>query len=286
MSRTEQTRRTLRAGSRELGPGPVLLGVLNVTPDSFSDGGEEALDPETATVRAVEMLDEGAHVIDIGGESTRPYADPVDPEEEQRRVVPVINRLLASRPGAVVSVDTYRASTARASLAAGAHIVNDVTALRAEPEMASVVAEAGCPVVLMHMQGEPKTMQENPRYGDVVREVAEFLSERAEHAISAGVAPENIVLDPGIGFGKTTEHNLQLLNRLRELTALGYPLLVGASRKGFIGRVTGAGSAGYRVPGTVATSVLAYERGARLFRVHDVRENREALQMAAAVEGA
>jgi dihydropteroate synthase len=284
VSRLEQTRRTLRVGSRELGPGPVLLGILNVTPDSFSDGGE-SLDPEAAAAHAAQMLDEGAHVIDIGGESTRPYAAPVGPEEEERRVVPVIQRILTSRPEAVVSVDTYRASTARAALAAGARIVNDVTALRGDPEMASVVAEASCPVVLMHMQGEPKTMQEDPRYGNVVREVGEFLSGRADHAVSAGVAPENIVLDPGLGFGKTTEHNLQLLNRLAELSSLGYPLLVGASRKGFIGRVTGTESAGDRVAGTAATSVLAYERGARLFRVHDVRENREALEMAAAVGG-
>ena len=260
------------------------MGVLNVTPDSFSDGGDY-LDPETAAHRAATMLDEGARVIDIGGESTRPGSDPVPPQEEARRVVPVIESLIAERPEAVISVDTYRAGTALAALEAGAGIVNDVTALRGDPAMAGLVAEAGCPVVLMHMKGEPKTMQREPRYGDVVREVREFLAERAEFAVTAGVKPENVIVDPGIGFGKTPEHNLVLLRDLDAIVELGFPVHVGASRKRFLGGITGVEEPKERVFGTVATTVLAYERGASLFRVHDVRANREALAVARAVLG-
>ncbi len=280
-----ETRGEARAGDLLRGPGPALFGILNVTPDSFSDAGE-FLDPESAVARAGAMLDEGAHAIDVGGESTRPGSDPVSPEEELRRVLPVVRGILAARPGAVVSVDTYRASTARAALGAGAKVVNDVTALRGDPKMAGLVADAGCPVVLMHMLGEPKTMQRDPRYGDVVREVRDFLARRAEHAISMGVEPENVVLDPGIGFGKTLEHNLKLLNGLGALVELGFPVLVGASRKSFLGRISGSEEPKDRLFGTVATSVIAYERGASLFRVHDVRANREALEVAAAVRRA
>jgi dihydropteroate synthase len=265
-------------------PGPVLVGILNVTPDSFSDGGE-FFDPERAVARAAAMLDEGAGIVDVGGESTRPGSDPVSPEEEVRRVVPVIGGILAARPEALISVDTYRSRTAEAALEAGAHMINDVTALRGDSEMASLIAEAGCPVILMHMKGEPKTMQSDPRYGDVVREVRDFLLERAEAAVAAGIREENVIVDPGIGFGKTVEHNLALLDRLDAIADLGYPVLVGASRKSFIGRITGAQEAAGRVYGTVATSVMAYERGATLFRVHDVRANREALAVAAAVAG-
>jgi dihydropteroate synthase len=256
--------------------------VLNVTPDSFSDGGN-FLDPERAATRAAAMLDEGAQIIDVGGESTRPGSDPVAPEEEARRVVPVIREIMAERPGAIVSIDTYHAGTAEAALQAGASIVNDVSALRGDPRMADVVADAGCPVILMHMLGEPKTMQRDPRYDDVVREVRDFLAERAEHAVAAGVEPESIILDPGIGFGKTLEHNLALLRHLDALVELGFPVLVGASRKSFIGKITGVEEARERVFGTVATTVLAYERGATFFRVHDVRANREALAVARAV---
>jgi len=277
--------RVTGAGDLITRPGPVLVGILNVTPDSFSDGGE-FLDQEKAAARASAMLDEGAHVIDVGGESTRPGSDPVSPEEEIGRVVPVIQAILAERPDAVISIDTYRAQTAEVAIEAGARMVNDVTALRGDGRMAKLVAEAGCPVVLMHMLGEPKTMQRDPRYNDVVREVRDFLRERAEYAISAGVDPENIVLDPGIGFGKTTEHNLALLHYLDAIVDLGFPLLVGASRKGFVGSITGSQDARERVFGTVATTVLAYERGATLFRVHDVRANREALAMAEAVRRA
>lgn len=275
----------MRAGDRELGPGPVLFGILNVTPDSFSDGGD-FLDREVAVAHAADMLDEGAHVLDIGGESTRPGSDPVPPEEEDRRVVPVIRDILAERPNALISVDTYRAATAEAALEAGARIVNDVTALRGDPRMASVVAGAGCPVVLMHMLGEPKTMQESPHYEDVVREVRDFLAERAEYAGKQGVDPRNVILDPGIGFGKTLEHNLSLLRNLDAVVELGYPVLVGASRKRFLGKITGAETASERAAATVATTVLAYERGAAFFRVHDVRANADALAVAEAVRQA
>jgi dihydropteroate synthase len=280
--RTKDSRKTVGVGDRTLGPDPVLVGVLNVTPDSFSDGGD-FLGPERAVARAATMLDEGAQIIDVGGESTRPGSDPVSPEEEARRVVPVIRGILAERPGAIVSVDTYRSGTAEAALRGGASVVNDVTALRGDPRLTEVVADARCPVILMHMLGEPKTMQRDPRYGDVVREVRGFLAERAERAVAAGVGEENIILDPGIGFGKTLEHNLALLNHLDAIVELGFPVLVGASRKSFIGRITGVGEARERVPGTVATTVLAYERGATLFRVHDVRANREALAVARAI---
>jgi dihydropteroate synthase len=276
---------TIGVGDRTLGPDPVLMGVLNVTPDSFSDGGD-FFDPERAATHAAAMLDEGAKIIDVGGESTRPGSDPVSPEEEARRVVPVIERILAQRPDAIVSVDTYRAGAAEAALVAGARIINDVTALRGDPRLAAVVAEARCPVVLMHMKGEPKTMQRDPRYGDVVREVRDFLAGRAEHAVAAGVEPERIILDPGIGFGKTLEHNLALLRHLDSLVGLGFPVLLGASRKSFIGKITGVEEAKNRVFGTVATTVLAYEKGVTFFRVHDVRANREALAVARAIQRA
>jgi dihydropteroate synthase len=273
---------TTGAGTFLQGPGPVLVGILNVTPDSFSDGGD-FLDPESAARHAAAMLDEGAEIVDVGGESTRPGSDPVPQDEEIRRVVPVIEGILAARPDAVVSIDTYRAGTAEAALEAGARLVNDVTALRGDPRMTSVVAEAGCPVVLMHMKGEPKTMQEAPLYEDVVREVRDFLAQRAEYAVAAGVRPENIIVDPGIGFGKRMEHNLALLRDLDAIVDLGFPVLVGASRKRFIGRITGVEEARERVFGTVATTVLAYEKGAKYFRVHDVRANRDALAVSEAV---
>ena len=272
----------LRGQTLKFGPGPILVGILNVTPAPFSDGGD-FLDPDRAVVRAAAMLDEGAQIIDVGGESTRPGSDPVPPEEELRRVVPVIRRILEVRPDAAISVDTYRARVAQAALEVGAAIVNDVTALRGDPQLAKVVAEAGGPMVLMHMKGEPKSMQRDPTYEDVVREVRDFLAGRAEHAVASGVDPENVILDPGIGFGKTLEHNLDLLRRLDVLVDLGYPVLVGTSRKSFIGKLTGAQEAKDRIFGTVATTVLAYERGATFFRVHDVRANKEALAVAGAL---
>jgi dihydropteroate synthase len=274
--------RTLRVGSLTLGPDPVLVGILNVTPDSFFDGGE-FLDPGMAVTRTETLLDEGAHIVDVGGESTRPGSEPVSKEEELRRILPVVRGILAARPEALISIDTYRASTAEIVLDAGASIVNDVTAL-SDPKMSDLMAERGCPVVLMHMQGDPKSMQQDPSYGDVVREVRDFLARRAECAIQTGVKEENIILDPGIGFGKTLGHNLTLLNRLDSLAGLGFPVLVGVSRKSFLGKILD-GEPKSRLLGTVAANVLAQERGATLFRVHDVRANKEALAVAAAIRG-
>jgi dihydropteroate synthase len=271
-----------RVGSLIQVPDPVLMGILNVTPDSFSDGGE-FFGVKPAVVQAEKMLDEGAHIIDLGGESTRPGSDPVSPEEELRRVLPVVRGILESRPETKISIDTYRASTAEAALDAGARVVNDVTALRGDSRMAGLVAERGCPVVLMHMLGEPKSMQRDPRYDDVVREVRDFLVGRVEYAISAGVREENVILDPGIGFGKILRHNLELLNGLNVFVELGFSVLVGASRKSFLGKILGSDATGDRLFGTVATNVIAYERGATLFRVHDIRANKEALEVAAAV---
>ncbi len=280
MGRT--ARNTARAGTLTAGPGPVVVGILNVTPDSFSDGGD-FFDPEAAAEHATTMLDEGADMLDVGGESTRPGSDPVSQEEEIRRVVPVLKRILSVCPEAVISVDTYRSGTAKAALEAGASLVNDVTALRGDPGMVSLIEEAACPVILMHMQGEPKTMQKEPNYQDVVREVRNFLAERAEYAVAAGVRLENIIVDPGIGFGKNLEHNLALLRNLDALVDLGFPVLIGTSRKSFVERVTGVQEARDRVFGTVATTVLAFEQGATFFRVHDVRANREALAVARAI---
>jgi dihydropteroate synthase len=282
VSRARAAGNTPRAGILPEDTGPVVVGILNITPDSFSDGGV-FFDPETAARHAVAMLDEGAKILDLGGESTRPGSHPVSQEEEQRRVIPVMERILAARPKAVISVDTYRADTAEAALEAGARLINDVTALRGDPRMASLVAQAQCPLILMHMQGEPKTMQNEPHYEDVVREVRDFLAQRAEYAVAAGVGPENMIVDPGIGFGKSLEHNLALLHDLDAVVALGFPVLIGASRKRFIGKITGVQAARERVFGTVATTVLAYERGASYFRVHDVAANREALAVAEAV---
>jgi dihydropteroate synthase len=280
MGRT--ARNTDRAGALTTSPGPVVVGILNVTPDSFSDGGD-FLDPEAAAEHAATMLDEGADILDVGGESTRPGSDPVSQTEEIRRVVPVVERILSVRPEALISVDTYRAGTATAALEAGASLINDVTALRGDPRMVSVIVEAECPVILMHMQGEPKTMQREPHYQDVVHEVRDFLAERVEYAVAAGVRSEDVILDPGFGFGKNFQHNLDLLRNLNVLVDLGFPVLIGASRKSFIEKITGVQEARDRVSGTVATTVLAYERGATFFRVHDVRANREALAVAEAV---
>lgn len=257
------------------------MGILNVTPDSFSDGGE-FFGLDAAVAQAAKMLDEGARIIDVGGESTRPGAEPVSPEEELNRVVPVVERILEAHPETVISVDTYRASTAAAALDAGASIINDVSAI-SDLGMAEVAAETGVPVVLMHMLGEPKSMQKNPRYEDVVCEVRDYLAGRAERAIAAGVAEESIILDPGIGFGKTLEHNLKLLDRLDAIVGLGFPVLMGASRKSFLRKIVGSKDAKARLFATLASNVMAYERGAAIFRVHDVRPNREALEVAAAV---
>jgi dihydropteroate synthase len=258
-----------------------LMGVVNVTPDSFSDGGLY-LDPEAAIAHGRELAGAGAEILDVGGESTRPGAEPVGAEEELRRVVPVIRGL--SDLDCRVSVDTAKAVVAAAALDAGAGIVNDVTALRGDPEMASLCAERGATVVLMHMLGEPRTMQDDPRYDDVVGDVKAFLAERLQAAVAAGIAEERVWLDPGIGFGKTAAHNMELLRRLGELRALGRPLVVGTSRKSFIGRVDGS-PADQRLGGTIASSVLAAAEGADVLRVHDVAEARQALTVATAILG-
>lgn len=254
------------------------MGILNVTPDSFSDGGR-FLDEESAVAQGRRLAADGASIVDVGGESTRPGAEPVPEEEEIRRVVPVIERLRDA--GAMLSVDTTKAAVARAALAAGADLVNDVSALRFSPDMAALVAESGAICCLMHMKGEPRTMQHSPTYEDVVSEVRAFLEERLAFAVAEGVPEERVWLDPGIGFGKTLEHNLELLRRLDELTDLGRPVVVGTSRKSFLGKLTGRAEP-ERLPGTIATSVLAYERGASVLRVHDVREVADALKVAAA----
>ena len=257
----------------------ALMGVVNVTPDSFSDGGR-FFDPDAAVDHGLELAKEGAAILDVGGESTRPGAQPVDPVEEHRRAVPVVERLAAA--GLRVSIDTSKLEVARAALDAGATLVNDVTAFRSAPALAGLVAERGAHCCLMHMLGEPRTMQRDPRYDDVVSDVRAFLEERLAFAVSEGVPEERVWLDPGIGFGKTVEHNLELLRRLDEIAALGCPVVVGTSRKSFIGRVGGDPGDGRRIGGSVATAVLAWERSASVFRVHDVAETVEALQLAGA----
>ncbi len=275
------------------------MGVVNVTPDSFSDGGL-FLDPAAAVAHGLELAGEGADILDVGGESTRPGAEPVGAVEELRRVLPVVEGLAESRPAhpsnptrPAISIDTAKASVAHAALEAGAALVNDVTALRGDPEMAAVVAQSGAECCLMHMLGEPRTMQREPRYRDVVDDVKAFLEERLAFAVAEGIAERRVLLDPGIGFGKTLEHNLQLLRRLGELAALGRPLVVGTSRKSFLGRILADAvgrvepvSTEGRLSGTVATCVLAYERGATVLRVHDVAPVRAALAVAAATLGA
>jgi dihydropteroate synthase len=255
-----------------------IMGVVNVTPDSFSDGGK-FLDPDAAVEHGTRLAVEGAAILDVGGESTRPGAEPVPAAEELRRVIGVIEGLRAT--GAQLSVDTSKVAVARAALDAGASIVNDVTAFRGEPELAAVVAARGAECCLMHMLGTPRTMQDEPRYDDVVSEVKAFLEERLAFAVAEGVAEDRVMLDPGIGFGKTLEHNLELLRRLDELVALGRPIVVGASRKSFLGRITGRETAD-RAVATAAVNVLALERGASVFRVHDVPETRDALAVTAA----
>jgi dihydropteroate synthase len=259
-------------------PAPVVMGVVNVTPDSFSDGGAW-LDPGAAVAHGEDLARQGADILDVGGESTRPGAEPVGAGEELRRVLPVLEGLAGAGPR--LSIDTSKAAVAEAALRAGATIVNDVTALRGDGAMAALLAEQHCDVCLMHMLGEPRTMQRDPRYDDVVDDVRAFLSERLEFAVARGIAAERIWLDPGIGFGKTIAHNLELLRRLHELVALGRPIVVGTSRKSFLGRLTGRDVHG-RVSATIATNVLAYAAGASVFRVHDVAEVRDALIVAAA----
>jgi dihydropteroate synthase len=259
---------------------PQLMGVVNVTPDSFSDGGQY-LDPAAAIRHGDELLRDGASILDVGGESTRPGAEEVDEAEELRRVEPVVRALAGD---ATVSIDTSKLAVAEAALDADASIVNDVTAFKHDPEMAGLCAERGVGVVLMHMPGNPRTMQDGPRYEDVVDDVKAFLAERMEFALAEGIDEERIWLDPGIGFGKMLEHNLELLRRLGELRALGRPLVVGTSRKSFIGKVDGS-DVEDRIGGSIASSVLAAAEGADVLRVHDVAEMAQALAVANAVLG-
>jgi len=277
--------RTLDIRGRRLilGPTAWLMGIVNVTPDSFSDGGA-FFDPERAVEHALALACEGADILDVGGESTRPGSLPVPPEEELARVLPVI-RKLRPRTGVLISVDTTKSAVARAALDAGADIVNDTSALRDDPEMAPLVARSGAAVVLMHMKGTPRTMQDAPHYDDLVGEIRSFLAARCRAAEAAGIAAERIIVDPGIGFGKTAEHNLALIERLDAFQDLGRPVCVGFSRKAFIGRVLGLPPE-ERLEGTIAAAVLSVSRGAEILRVHDVGPVARAVRMAEAILGA
>ncbi|MEW6662217.1 MAG: dihydropteroate synthase [Bacillota bacterium] len=257
-----------------------VMGILNITADSFFDGGlYHTLD--RAVARAKEMVAEGADIIDIGGESTRPFADPVPMEEEIARIIPVLERLV-EEVNVPISVDTYKSEVARLALERKATIINDISGLRADPRMAEVVAEFGCPVVVMHIKGTPKNMQENPTYEDVVGEVMEYLHGSIDIALRAGVQKEKVIIDPGIGFGKTTDHNLEILHRLGEFKALGQPILTGTSRKSFIGKVLALPLA-ERLEGTAATVAMSIANGADLVRVHDVRAMKRVAQMTDAI---
>src|SRR3954468_19249433 len=257
---------------------PLVMGVVNVTPDSFSDGGLY-FSADAAAAHGEQLVNQGAGVLDVGGESTRPGAEPVSVDEELRRVVPVIERL----SHATISIDTRKVAVAETALQAGATIVNDVSAYRHDPAIAGVVASSGAGCCLMHMLGgDPRTMQDDPVYDDVVSDVKAFLEARLAFAVSEGVPEEKVWLDPGIGFGKTIDHNLELLRRLDEIVAIGRPVVVGTSRKSFLGKLTGGRPESERLPGTIATNVLALERGATVFRVHDVAQVRDALTVAGA----
>ncbi|MGX6448363.1 dihydropteroate synthase [Patulibacter sp. S7RM1-6] len=264
-------------------PAPfAVMGIVNVTPDSFSDGGEW-FGTDAAVRHGLELAAAGAAILDVGGESTRPGADAVPADEELRRVVPVVERLAARLPDVVLSVDTTKAAVAEAALDAGATYVNDVSGMLADPDMTPLVAARGAHCCLMHMVGDPRTMQGHARYDDVVDDVRAYLEERVAAAVAAGIAEERIDVDPGIGFAKTQEHNLELLRRLDEIVAIGPRVLVGTSRKSFLGRITGRDDPRQRLAGTIATNVLALASGARVFRVHDVGAVHDALAVAAHV---
>src|SRR5262245_36474814 len=267
-----------------IGRRPLVMGIVNVTPDSFSDGGRYG-SPEAAVAHGLELVRQGADLLDVGGESTRPGSQPVPLEEELGRVVPAVEAL-AARAGVPVSVDTAKAEVALRCLERGAQVINDVTALAGDPDMPAVVRRFGAGVVLMHMQGTPATMQLAPRYDDVVADVARFLRERLEAVTAAGIDPAQVAVDPGIGFGKTAEHNLALLARLEELQALGRPLCLGVSRKGFLGRLLGRPLEG-RLAGSLAAVCHAQARGAvQVVRAHDVEATRDAVTLCAAIEEA
>jgi dihydropteroate synthase len=260
----------------------TVMGIVNVTPDSFSDGGL-FLDPDAAVEHGLQLASDGAAILDVGGASTRPGAEPVPLADELARAVPVVERLAAA--GQRVSIDTTKHEVAAAALAAGATLVNDVSAFRFAPGLAGLVADAGADCCLAHMRGDPQRMQSQARYDDVVAEVKSFLEERLAFAVGEGIAEERVWLDPGIGFGKTVEHNLELLRRLGEIVAIGRPVVIGTSRKSFLGKLAGGRAEDERLPGTIATNVMALERGASVFRVHDVRAVADALAIAVATVG-
>lgn len=262
---------------------PLIMGILNATPDSFSDGGRYATPPAAAT-RARELADHGADIVDIGGESTRPGAEEVPATEEIARILPAL-QALAGHQSVALSVDTRKASVARAALDAGAHIINDVSALTHDPDMAHLIASSGAGVILMHMRGNPQTMQNQPHYTDVVQEVAEYLGLRIQAAVDAGIPRAAIAIDPGIGFGKLLEHNLALLANLHVFTTLGVPVVLGASRKSFLATLTGR-TTDNRLAGSLAAAVRAADRGANVLRVHDVRETVDAVRVALAIRDA
>jgi len=254
------------------------MGVLNITPDSFSDGG---LYTTSSSIehKCRQMVSDGADIIDVGGESSRPGSEPVEEEKEMERVIPVIQHLRRQFPETLISVDTCKSNVAYQALQNGADMVNDISALRFDEEMIDVITGFRCPVILMHMQGTPRNMQQAPSYSDVVQEVAAFLKERAMYVCNKGVPKDYILIDPGIGFGKTLTHNLQLLHHLGEITEVGYPVVLGASRKSFIGAIDNEKDPLKRVGGTLSANVWAYQHGVSLFRVHDVQENRQALRV-------
>jgi dihydropteroate synthase len=274
----------LRGRSVDLSRSGLIMGVLNVTPDSFSDGGQ-FVDEEAAFRHAVRMAEEGAAILDIGGESSRPGSEPVALEEEIRRVIPIMKRIRASLPDLLLSVDTYKAETARQALEAGADIINDISALRADPRMIDVLKDSDAGVILMHMRGKPKTMQIDPCYDDVVQEVFEFLRRRRDDIVQSGVDPARIAVDPGYGFGKRLQHNTELVRQIGQFTELGQPIVVGISRKSMIAHLLGDPQlqSEDRIWPTVALTSLLREKGARIFRVHDVRPNLEALRMTEAI---
>ena len=269
-----------RGGSLVLGEKTQIMGILNTTPDSFSDGGR-FLDPQVAIERALQMAEEGAHIIDIGGESTRPGSSSVSLEEEIKRVVPVVEKL-AKNLDIPISIDSSKAEVAKRAIDVGADIINDISALRADDQMAKVVAKAGCPVILMHMKGIPSNMQQNPIYGSLVDEIISSLEESIDIATEAGIDADNIIVDPGIGFGKTVSDNLQIINRADEFKVLGKPLLIGPSRKAFIGEILGDKEED-RMEGTLAACVLSIARGAHIIRVHDVKEAVRAAKISDAI---
>ncbi len=262
-------------------PRPLIMGVLNITPDSFSDGGH-FFEHQAALAQARALAAAGADILDIGGESTRPFADPVSLEEELRRVIPVI-KVLAAEVDLPISIDTYKAPVARAALAAGASLINDISALRFDPEMAPLAAQAGVPVSLMHMQGIPKDMQAHPHYDDLLGEIKAFFQQRLEYAVSQGIPRELVILDPGIGFGKTWRHNLEILNHLDVFLDLGCPLLVGPSRKAFIGHILSLPNGEVRDIGTLAALAVAVMRGARIIRTHNAAYARQFLAVLTAI---